>query len=1325
MKRSLKIAFAFAITITVLTMGQPLYAQINQKLSTRVPRTLPAPCCAITAINTSTGVVTAKVNANGNIFQFKVTNAALLNSLKVGQGIYANFTSKQVSLDGNTVCCAIITPPAPTPVQAPAPNPAPPPVANKPATSLSAAPATSPMAVGAIRNAPLPGTPCCNITALNTTTGVVTATENATGKSFQFKVADSALLNSLKVGQGVYANFAAGQVSVDGAVPCCSIVSALAAPSAAPLAAGAIQNKLAPANPCCAITAINTSTGMVTAKVNANGNIFQFKVADAALLNSLKVGQGVFANFAASQVSVDGAVPCCNIVSTAGTSSAASAATAGAPATGQMQNKAVSVPLAATPPLAPAQTPGVPAPQPVSPSSTGTRLSAPGIAVSQAAQQSALKLSDLPSVTAGTPQLVPHGGLQQPPMGPLRSRVNNDVVHLRGADGIQQATNLPEGAKNLLLLHAYTLGPGEVDHYIVNTKLAADWIKAHPALAKVQPPTSHNSHAGCTVTITNPCLGADVQHIEDQTSQQVNDLLNAGQQEWQHVTHELAHDLNMVEGCFADQTLHLNEVPIQIPDSIPELAFHFNKNGGPDLKGTTSNQYGSASGDVTGVVTLGVPMEADFKAQVDMFWIECLPFFIRPKSIHADGAMSVAAKLGANLTANGQFTQLFTIPPTGGPVIPIEVIPIVIAGVPIAELDVSIYLDGTLAVNGTGKFDANLAFETRRTNNEFDFTCSGKSCELNSHALSSKPPATSESVKVNGRVYIKPAFYVALQLDFDVDALSVRAGPQPYLLGEVDGCYAASATQTLGGPSTVDQSYALTSDLDWGIELRAEALVGPKKLAERITPLWPRSHLAFWDLANSTALLPRLDGLTQAPIGTPAVYTIKMPTCYPYPDKVKYQLAWTGNATASLGAPGTTVAGGVSSATLATRNAIQQAGRVKVGGIGTPSPSTGLPPPCNLQSGQGYCEFDPVKDLSLDLAWPTAGNYNLTVTAVGDTPHGRQYNSAQPTTLNVTIGSSASGASTSASNGGTSSAPPSGSGTTSASNGGTSSAPPSGSGTTSASNGGTSSAPPSGSGGTTSAPTGGTLPASQRPCCHITAVDPRGGVATAKVMSTGTSFQFKVTDSATLLNLQLGQGVFANLPARRVSLNGRGSCCDIVSVTPAPASGTGVPIRAGNLLAPSVNPQTAGGIRLDPNPNHLPDLVLDFAPVMLECTIKPGSTCQASCGSITIPTNFGVHNLTQYPANGPIKLILTEIASGATRTWTLNHVDGNQWAFSGGFYTYWKCPTGDSYSTPPDNYTLEIQAPPQLTSNGKSQQIYIPPDAVFCSGNPGLSGCKQ
>lgn len=722
----------------------------------------------------------------------------------------------------------------------------------------------------------------------------------------------------------------------------------------------------APAPACCNVTAIDSRTGIVTAKEETTGRTFEFRVTNAALLATLHPGSPVYANFKTKQVSLDGKTVCCEIVGIG-----AAPAAAGAPA---------------RPPSTPPAPPAASRPGMVHPGQAAVPMAA-----------------TLPPVTYGTPQRIQAGMNQTPPvklgpMGSSTSRVNANVIHLRGADAIKQASNLPEGARNLLLLHVNTLGPDEVDHYVVNTQLAEQWIKAHPALANVKPPTSQNSHAGCKSLSLN-CVGEATKHAEGQVSAETQKLLDAGRAEWQHVTKELAHDLQMAEGCFADQTLRLPDIPVEIsPGDVPNLTFTMNKNNDPSLHQSTKNQYGSATGEVGGKLTLGLPMDAHFKAEVDMFWIECLPFFIRPKSIQADGTFAMGTKIDAELIATGKFTQEFTVPPSGGPHFPIEMIPIIIAGVPIVELDISVYVDGKLYLDGNGKLDAKFSLETQRQTNEFDFTCNGKGCELNSHGLATKPETTSESVKLDGRIHVKPAIYVALQLDFDIDALTARAGPQPFLEGEVDACGAASGTQTAGGPSTSQESYALTADLDWGIDLRAEALVFNKLVGKPYIKTFPGlvglHHINFWDLAHSTALLPQVQGLPQASLGQPALYKIKMPSCYPYPDNVTYQLAWTGGARASSSAPGAVVAS----------RSLGKVAPLNLGGKnGGASSSSAAATSCNFQSAQGTCEFDPVKDLELKLVWPAAGTYNLTVTAMGDTPHGREYKSPTPTIVVVTV----------------------------------------------------------------------------------------------------------------------------------------------------------------------------------------------------------------------------------------------------------------------------------------------------------------------------------
>lgn len=66
---------------------------------------------------------------------------------------------------------------------------------------------------------------------------------------------------------------------------------------------------------CCAVTAIDARSASVTAKENASGRLFQFHVANAALLRSLRIGAPVYANFSRKQVSLDARSACCTITS--------------------------------------------------------------------------------------------------------------------------------------------------------------------------------------------------------------------------------------------------------------------------------------------------------------------------------------------------------------------------------------------------------------------------------------------------------------------------------------------------------------------------------------------------------------------------------------------------------------------------------------------------------------------------------------------------------------------------------------------------------------------------------------------------------------------------------------------------------------------------------------------------------------------------------------------------------------------------------------------------------------------------------------------------
>jgi len=64
-------------------------------------------CCAVTSIAKS-GPVTAQETNGARTFQFQVADTALRRGLRVGSPVYANFDTKQVSLDGKKPCCKIL-----------------------------------------------------------------------------------------------------------------------------------------------------------------------------------------------------------------------------------------------------------------------------------------------------------------------------------------------------------------------------------------------------------------------------------------------------------------------------------------------------------------------------------------------------------------------------------------------------------------------------------------------------------------------------------------------------------------------------------------------------------------------------------------------------------------------------------------------------------------------------------------------------------------------------------------------------------------------------------------------------------------------------------------------------------------------------------------------------------------------------------------------------------------------------------------------------------------------------------------------------------------
>jgi hypothetical protein len=672
----------------------------------------------------------------------------------------------------------------------------------------------------------------------------------------------------------------------------------------------------------------------VTASVNTTRNVFTFQVSNPRSLATLKIGQGVYANFTTKQVSLDGRSSCCAI--TSGPSPATSAA-----------------PPVRNPTAEPRTT--APAPQTTAP----PRTTAPAPRATELATGpvNATIANVLPTISYGAPQPRPPLSVSNANIALALPRytsrtvsaqvagrtVTRQVLHLRGLKAVTEAPELPEGARRLLQMLVRRTPRTESDQYIVDVEKAREWIAAHPVPANVKP--TEPSQKKCDNWYDSlDCAG---QAVTDEWRRTYEHAVN----EWERAEETLADAWDAAQGCFTERTLSLNDIPVKFAID-PTMTISMEQSG----------SRGSASGTVRGSVGLGFPIDADFKARLDLFYIPCLPFAVRPKSISAAGMMGVSEVLTTSVSATGRFNKTFTIPPTGGPVIPIQVFPIIIGGVPVAELDVSAYIEGNIEVTAEGAAQGQFRV-TNSDRTRFDFSCNGSGCKANSQGQPA-PNSMTESAQIEGTVSVKPAVYTALQLNFNYEALSARAGPQPYLLGTASGCAAVAGTQNGRGGGTTTENHALTADLDWGVELRAEVLMLRNVIGSPyVRRLMDERHLWFRDIApgGSNALVPIVESTGPARSAAPATHRLKMPSCYPYNERVEYRITWSGNA--------------------------------------TPAPRSG----CTWQSGRGTCKLDPAKEEVIALTWPTAGTYTLTVAAVGD-GHDRTFTPVpRAASLSVTV----------------------------------------------------------------------------------------------------------------------------------------------------------------------------------------------------------------------------------------------------------------------------------------------------------------------------------
>ncbi|HTG32306.1 MAG TPA: hypothetical protein VLB76_05200 [Thermoanaerobaculia bacterium] len=313
----------------------------------------------------------------------------------------------------------------------------------------------------------------------------------------------------------------------------------------------------------------------------------------------------------------------------------------------------------------------------------------------------------------------------------------------------------------------------------------------------------------------------------------------------------------------------------------------------------------------TGSFSANAQLEGSVTAQLNFglkrkkVFGKCVPYGVKFQNVHAFGnATSTAGiTLTGGLAYQNTFgpwdiskAHLFSFTYWAGP------IPITIG----FNLPITAGLDLGASVTGTINYNGNYV-----ASGTFDYVCTLDDCSGSANFENTSPTGSTQSITGSVSGHIKPVPHVDVAIRaylYDDALLYAQVGVRPYLLGDLWG-YTGNTCGDADGNGNNESVHALTFDLDRRIDITAEAKIIGRDPWQRTLRTGSVVHMGFWDLINSDAMQPLLQGPANLNVGTAGNYNVKIRPCWPYTDKVTYQLNWgDGSAAQPLeGVPGTDV----------------------------------------------------------------------------------------------------------------------------------------------------------------------------------------------------------------------------------------------------------------------------------------------------------------------------------------------------------------------------------------------------------------------------------
>jgi len=291
----------------------------------------------------------------------------------------------------------------------------------------------------------------------------------------------------------------------------------------------------------------------------------------------------------------------------------------------------------------------------------------------------------------------------------------------------------------------------------------------------------------------------------------------------------------------------------------------------------------SLNGQITGTVTADLTLDIKRRNTLG----KCVPYSVRFKNLHAFG--NATSTGGITLTGTLNYSDTFGPWSIANPELfdywtVIWYIPVRIVGtLPItAGLGVTGNVTGTINYNGNHVATGNL-----------DYNCTLSNC-TGTHTFNNSPDNVDQQITGGITGHIKPDAWV--DASFRVSLYSsgfanAQVGVRGHLLGDLWG-FDGNNCGDADGANGNETVRALTFDLDRRIDILGKAEVFGDNVWDHTISNGEVKHVGFYDLINSSAMQPQLQGPASLVKGDPGDYKVRMRPCWPYTDPVKYRLNW-------------------------------------------------------------------------------------------------------------------------------------------------------------------------------------------------------------------------------------------------------------------------------------------------------------------------------------------------------------------------------------------------------------------------------------------------